>query len=40
MEMDGNDSLSIKHKEEIKIIFYKSMDLLIIIIVVFHPSSI
>ena len=26
---DGNDSLSIEHKEEIKVIFHKSMDLLI-----------
>jgi hypothetical protein len=26
---DGNNSLSIKHKEEIQIIFHKSMDLLI-----------
>ena len=29
MEKDGNDSLSIGHKEEIQIIFHKSMDLLI-----------
>ena len=29
-EKDGNDSLSIEHKEEIQVIFYKSMDLLII----------
>ena len=28
VEIDGNDTLSIEHKEEIKIIFNKSMDLL------------
>ena len=28
MEMDGDDSLSIEHKEEIQVIFHKSMDLL------------
>ena len=29
MEIDGNDSLSIEYKETIKVIFLKSMDLLI-----------
>ena len=29
MEKDGNDSLSIDYKEEIKVIFHKSTDLLI-----------
>ena len=29
MEQDGNDSLSHEHKEEIKVIFHKSLDLLI-----------
>ena len=29
IEKDGDDSLSIEHKEEIKVIFHKSMDLLI-----------
>ena len=29
VEEGGNDSLSIEHKEEIHVIFHKSMDLLI-----------
>ena len=29
IEKDGNDSLPIEHKEEIQVIFHKSMDLLI-----------
>jgi hypothetical protein len=29
MEKDGNDILSIEHKEEIQVIFHKYMDLLI-----------
>ena len=28
IQEDGNDSLSHEHKEEIKVIFYKSLDLL------------